>query len=75
MKNYGILGLHWNLYNLRDRCAVVDCHRALSDLVTQGHVLPLVGERFPLAQVPEGVQRLAAGRTIGRVVYDAGVGR
>jgi len=73
VKNYSIVGLHWGLYNTQDPAAVRECHRALTDLADDGRVAPLVSERLPLADVARGVQRLADGVTVGRVVYDAGV--
>ncbi|WP_262281902.1 NADPH:quinone oxidoreductase family protein [Micromonospora sp. MA102] len=69
VKNYSIVGLHWGLYQRHDPAAVVECHRALTELATQGAVRPLVSERLPLAEVADGVQRLADGSTVGRVVY------
>ncbi len=71
IKNYSIVGLHWGMYNLFDPPAVQECHRALTDLATQGLVAPLVSERLPLAGAADGVQRLADGTTVGRVVYEA----
>jgi len=73
VKNYSILGLHWGLYNARDPDAVAECHRDLTRLVEDGAVRPLVSQRLPLAGVAAGVQRLADGMTVGRVVYDARV--
>ena len=69
IKNYSIVGLHWGLYNLYDPPAVQECHRALTDLADRGLVAPLVSERLPLEDVADGVQRLADGSTVGRVVY------
>ncbi|MET7967105.1 NADPH:quinone oxidoreductase family protein [Micromonospora sp. NPDC005305] len=69
VKNYSIVGLHWGLYQRHDPAAVVECHRALTALAAQGAVRPLVSERLPLAEVADGVQRLADGSTVGRVVY------
>lgn len=71
IKNYSIVGLHWGLYNLYDPPAVQECHRALTELADQGLIAPLVSERLPLEQVADGVQRLADGSTVGRVVYSA----
>lgn len=71
VKNYSIVGLHWGLYNLYDPPAVLECHRALTELADAGAIAPLVSERLPLADVAAGVQRLADGVTVGRVVYDA----
>lgn len=73
VKNYSIVGLHWGLYNLDDPAAVQECHRALTELADQGLIEPLVSERLSLDDVAGGVQRLADGVTVGRVVYDAGV--
>jgi NADPH2:quinone reductase len=73
VKNYSIVGLHWGLYNRYHPPAVQECHRALTDLAEQGLVRPLVSERLPLTEVAAGVQRLADGVTVGRVVYDAEV--
>ena len=71
IKNYSIVGLHWGMYNLYDPPAVQECHRALTELADQGLVNPLVSERLPLDEVAAGVQRLADGDTVGRVVYQA----
>jgi NADPH2:quinone reductase len=68
VKNYSIVGLHWGLYNRYDPTAVADCHRALTLLASAGAVRPLVSERLALDGVAEGVQRLADGMTVGRVV-------
>ncbi|MET8836058.1 NADPH:quinone oxidoreductase family protein [Micromonospora sp. NPDC004540] len=69
VKNYSIVGLHWGLYHRHDPAAVAECHRALTALAAQGTVRPLVSERLPLDEVADGVQRLADGSTVGRVVY------
>ncbi|GAB3867541.1 NADPH:quinone oxidoreductase family protein [Nocardioides maradonensis] len=71
VKNYSIVGLHWGLYNTYDPSAVQECHDALTELAAQGLIAPLVSERLPLSEVAGGVQRLADGVTVGRVVYDA----
>lgn len=69
VKNYSILGLHWGLYNQRAPELVAACHRELTTLADAGAISPLVSERLSLEQVADGVQRLADGTTIGRVVY------
>ncbi len=73
VKNYSIVGLHWGLYNRHDPPAVQVCHRYLTELADQGLIEPLVSERLCLDDAAAGVQRLADGVTVGRVVYDAGV--
>jgi NADPH2:quinone reductase len=69
VKNYSILGLHWGLYQRLDRGAVRACQAELTRLVAAGQIRPLISERLPLAQVPDGLGRLAAGATTGRVVF------
>jgi NADPH2:quinone reductase len=69
VKNYSIVGLHWGLYHRHDPAAVAECHRALTALAGQGAVRPLVSQRLALGEVADGVQELADGVTVGRVVY------
>jgi NADPH:quinone reductase len=69
VKNYSILGLHWGLYQRLDPDAVRACDAELSRLVAAGLVRPLISERLPLADVPDGLRRLAAGATTGRIVF------
>jgi NADPH2:quinone reductase len=69
VKNYSIVGLHWGLYQQRDPGAVRDCHAELSRLVAAGAIRPLISERLPLADVPDGLRRLANGTTTGRIVF------
>jgi NADPH:quinone reductase len=69
IKNYSVVGLHWGLYQAKDPQAIADCHRQLSRLVADGAIRPLVRDRLGLDDVPEGLQRLAAGDTIGRLAF------
>ena len=69
LKNYSVVGLHWGLYQTKEPQAIRDCHAQLSKLVADGLIRPLIGERLGLAGVADGVQRLADGRTVGRVVF------
>jgi len=66
--NYSILGLYWGLYARRSRAEVRRAHAELTALVDRGAVVPLVGERLRLADVADGLQRLADGTTAGRAV-------
>jgi len=68
VKNYSIVGLHWGLYQSKNPQLVKDCHAELTRLVADGAIKPLVGERLGLDEVPAGLQRLADGGTVGRVV-------
>ena len=71
VKNYSIVGLHWGLYNQVAPDLVRACHDELTRLCASGEVSPVVSERLSLEQVGDGVQRLADGSTVGRVVYVA----
>jgi NADPH2:quinone reductase len=67
VKNYSILGLHWGLYNTHDPVAVGAAHEELTRLAASGAVRPLVSARVPMDGAAEAVQRVADGRTVGRV--------
>jgi NADPH:quinone reductase len=69
IKNYSIVGLHWGMYQAKDPQAIIDCHAQLGKLVADGLIRPLIGERLSLEDVAVGVQRLADGEVVGRVVF------
>ena len=69
IKNYSIVGLHWGLYQSKDPQLIRECHAQLSKLVAEGAVRPLVSERLGLVEVAAGLQRLADGDTVGRIVF------
>ncbi|MGY0388994.1 NADPH:quinone oxidoreductase family protein [Nocardioides sp. WG-D5] len=71
IKNYSIVGLHWGLYNMLAPELVKECHAELTRMAAEGSIKPLVSEELPLDEVADGVQRLADGTTVGRVVYVA----
>jgi NADPH2:quinone reductase len=69
VKNYSIVGLHWGLYQSKNPQLIRDCHAQLTTMVADGAIKPLVSERLGLDEVPAGLQRLADGGTVGRVVF------
>ncbi len=69
IKNYSIVGLHWGLYAVQNPALIAQCHAELTALAAEGTVKPLVSERLGLDAVADGVQRLADGRTVGRLVF------
>ena len=69
VKNYDILGLHWSLYERLKPDLVRVCQEELIKLVAAGRLKPLITERLPLTEVPDGLRRLGAGSTTGRVVF------
>lgn len=68
IKNYSILGLHWGLYKSKIPGLMGECHEVLSQMAQDGVAVPLVSERVGLEQVPDALQRLGDGSTVGRVV-------
>ncbi|WP_441246842.1 NADPH:quinone oxidoreductase family protein [Kitasatospora sp. McL0602] len=68
VKNYSIQGLHWGLYATKDPAAVHAAHAELTALAAKGVVRPLVSERLPFAEAAGAVQRVADGRSTGRIV-------
>jgi NADPH:quinone reductase len=69
IKNYSVVGLHWGLYQAKDPQAIRDCHVQLGKLVADGLIRPLIGERLGLEDVAVGIQRLADGKVVGRIVF------
>ena len=69
IKNYAIVGLHWGLYASKNPALIKDCHVQLTKMVAEGSIKPLVSERLGLEEVPAGLQRLADGDTVGRIVF------
>jgi NADPH2:quinone reductase len=69
IKNYSILGLQWGAYRTKDPGGVRACHDELTRLVDDGLIRPLISERIGLDAVADGLRRLGAGSTIGRVSY------
>ena len=68
IKNYSIVGLYWGLYKQRDPAAVHQAHVDLSRLAAEGVAVPLVSEQVPFEAAADGIARVAAGDTVGRVV-------
>ena len=69
IKNYSVVGLHWGLYQTKNPQLIRDCHVQLTKLVADGQIRPLIGERLGLTDVADGIQRLADGSTVGRLVF------
>lgn len=68
VKNYSILGVHWSLYLEHEPELVRHCHDELVRLADAGQAVPLLGGEVRLEEVPQALERLAAGRTTGRLV-------
>lgn len=68
LKNIAVVGLHWGAYFTHDRGAIVDAHRELCALVARGALRPVVSRDLPLAELPAGLDALAARAVIGNAV-------
>jgi NADPH:quinone reductase len=68
IKNYSIVGLHWGLYQKYDPASIGAAHDELTALADTGAIKPLVGDRLSLDDAMDGLTRLGAGDTVGRVV-------
>jgi NADPH2:quinone reductase len=76
VKNYSVLGLHWGLYGRKDPDSIAHCHTELTRLAASGAIKPLVSERVPFKDAADAVQRVADGRSTGRIaVIPEGVAR
>jgi NADPH2:quinone reductase len=69
VKNYSILGLQGRTYRFLDIESIRDYHAELTKLVAAGLIRPLISERLSFGDVPDGLTRLAAGTTTGRLVF------
>jgi NADPH:quinone reductase len=69
VKNYDILGLQARTYRFLENESVREHYAALLKLTETGAVRTVVTERLSLADVPDGLRRLGAGLTTGRIVF------
>jgi NADPH2:quinone reductase len=72
VKNYGVLGLHWGLYNVQDPAAVRAAQGELFRLYGEGKVKPLVSEALPLSRAPEAMRRVSSRASVGKLVLVPG---
>lgn len=68
VKNYSVVGLHWGLYLQRNPAVAQDAHARLSAWAAEGVVRPLVSQRLAFEDAADGLARLGAGRSTGRIV-------
>lgn len=68
VKNYSIVGLHWGLYLSRDHAVADEAHARLSAWAADGVIKPVVSERLAFEDAADGLARLGAGQTTGRIV-------
>jgi NADPH2:quinone reductase len=69
VKNYDIIGLQGRTYRFLEGGAVREHYAQLVKLTETGAIRTIVTERLSLAEVPDGLRRLGAGVTTGRIVF------
>jgi NADPH2:quinone reductase len=69
VKNYDILGFQARTYRFVDNEAMKHNYATLVKLTEDGTIKTVVTERLSLADVPDGLRRLGAGLTTGRIVF------
>jgi NADPH2:quinone reductase len=68
LKNYSIVGMHLERFRRQEPAAIADVHAELTALADTGVVVPLLDGRIALTDAADGLIRLGAGQTVGRLV-------
>lgn len=70
LKNYSVVGVYAGDYLKQNRPLWDECVAALIRLYEEGKIRPLVRDRVPFTEVPEGLIRLSQRQTVGKVVVE-----
>lgn len=70
IKNYGVLGLYWGLYQERAPHLVTEAHEEIVRLFESGAIAPTVDHTVTFEEAPAALTSLATGTTVGRVVIE-----
>jgi NADPH2:quinone reductase len=68
VKNYGVLGLHWGLYNLVDPVSVTAAQKELYRLHQERTIKPLISARLPMSDAPAALAKVASRGSVGKIV-------
>ena len=68
--NLSVIGAGWGGYAMSKPNYVVEVGEALGKMIAAGHVRPVIGAQFPLAQAGEALALIDARGAIGKVVLD-----
>ena len=74
VKNYAVVGVHMGGYRQRDPALLTRCYEDLHQRLLAGEISPLLSEQIAFEEIPDALRRLAARRTVGRVVFVPGSG-
>jgi NADPH2:quinone reductase len=70
LRNTEVVGAGWGAYVLGKPELTREMGAAIARMVEQGHVEPIVGQRFPLEQAAEALRTIEERRATGKVVLD-----
>jgi NADPH2:quinone reductase len=68
VKNYGVLGLHWGMYNMQNPPLVAHAQRELYRLHGEGKIKPLVSARMPMSEAVAAMKKVAGRGSTGKIV-------
>ena len=68
VKNYGVLGLHWGMYNLQRPDLVAAAQEELYRLHGEGKIKPLISARLPMREAPQAMKKVAARGSTGKII-------
>ncbi|TMD90259.1 MAG: zinc-binding dehydrogenase [Chloroflexi bacterium] len=60
--------MHWGLYSKRAPELIPVANAALMDLYAAGKIKPLISARMPLAEAPKALERVASGKSTGKIL-------
>lgn len=68
IKNYSVVGLHWGYYAKKDPDRMGQGWRELVSLYEKGGLKPFIGGRYPMAEIADAMEYLAARKVSGKLV-------
>ena len=72
LKNIALVGLHWGAYFQHDRATIARTHDALVALCAAGAIKPRVSRTLAFAELPDGLDVIAARGVIGNLALAVG---
>ncbi len=74
LRNIDVVGVSWGGFLPHDLGLPAHTDRALQEMAAAGHVKPVVGRRYPLADAAEALVDLEQRRARGKLVLEIGAG-
>lgn len=70
VKNYSVVGVHMGGYRERDPELVAQCYADVHSQLADGRIEPFVSEVVDFDSLPSALERLAARKTVGRLLFE-----